>query len=316
MVAEHGCDMPWCALQEQISERICEQIVDVQVPQDVEQAIEVLKISSQDRDLHGTVEQIPDILVLETVEQLVKLPETVSDDGVQQRTVEQIPDAPVPQAVEELADRLSMVSFQDGIQQRIVEQTIPAILLAEKIVELSVIQTEERTQQGVNTHAQHIVNTVEVERPEIIKQTGQKPIIQDKINQVTQHVEVPLSKFNDKVVDIPVMAQRQISTVHVEMKTAETPQLQIPDDVIDVPVVLVAQVPRLLVMEKTNEIPQFRAAELLKFNTFKPGDEQISFKEYVNRMKEGQNDISHITDENIDAASSSFVPRKFAQEGL
>ena len=60
MVAEHGCDMPWRAPQEQISERICEQIVDVQVPQDVEQAIEVLKISSQDRDLHGTVEQIPE----------------------------------------------------------------------------------------------------------------------------------------------------------------------------------------------------------------------------------------------------------------
>ena len=102
---------------------------------------------------------------------MVEVPETVSRDGVQQRTVEQIPDAPVPQAVEELAD-ISKVLSQDGIEQRIVEQTIPAILLAEKIVELPFIQTEERTQQGVNTHAQHIVNTVEVERPEIIKQTG------------------------------------------------------------------------------------------------------------------------------------------------
>ena len=148
--------MPWRAPQEQISERICEQIVDVQVPQDVEQAIEVLKISSQDRDLHGTVEQIPDVPVPEMVEQLVKLPETVSDDRIQQRTAEHIAVIPVEQINE-----------------------TPDVSLAEKVFERPVTQT----QQGVNTHAQHIVNTVEVERPKIIKQTGQKTIIQDKINQ-------------------------------------------------------------------------------------------------------------------------------------
>ena len=32
-------------------------------------------------------------------------------------------------------------------------------------------------------------------------------------------------------------------------------------------------------------------AELLSFNTSKSGDEQISLKEYVDRMKKGQNDI-------------------------
>ena len=68
-------------------------------------------------------------------------------------------------------------------------------------------------------------------------------------------------------------------------------------------------------MEKTNEIPQFWAAELLKFNTFKPGDEQISFKEYVNRMKEGQNDISHITDESIAAVSSSSFRENLRRKG-
>ena len=69
----------------------------------------------------------------------------------------------------------------------------------------------------MNTHVQHVVNLVEVEKPKIIKQTGQKIIIQDKINQVTEHVEVPLSQFNDKVVDIPVVARREVS------------QLQYPD---------------------------------------------------------------------------------------
>ena len=308
MVAEHGLPQP----QEQIPERTCEQVVDVRMPQVVGQVLEVPKNSSQDRNLQGTVEQIPDDPVLEKAEQLVEVPEIVSRDGVQQRTVEQI-DAPVPQAVEELAE-VSKVFSQDRIQQRIVEQTIPAIPLAEKIVELLVIQTR----QSVNAHVQHVVNTVEVEKSEIIEETVQrmKHIIQEKINQATKHIKIPQVQFLDKAddmlvdvqrqipVDIPVLAQRQISMDQTVQKTMEIPQLQCADHVNDVPVVLVAQVPRVLVVEKTTEIPQFWAAELLKFNTSKPGDEQISFKEYVNRMKEGQNDISHITDESIAAVSS------------
>ena len=115
---------------------------------------------------------------------------------------------------------------KDMTQQRFAEQTIdtPGSSLAEKIVEGPVTQTQGKTQQGVNTHAQHVVNTAEVERPKIIKQTLQKPIMQEKINQVTRHVETPLLQiakkifevpelqFSNKVVDIPVVAQRQITS--------------------------------------------------------------------------------------------------------
>merc|ERR1711981_460348 len=48
-----------------------------------------------------------------------------------------------------------------------------------------------------------------------------------------------------------------------------------------------------------------KVAELLRYHTSKSGDEQISFKEYVDRMKEGQNDIYYITGESIAAVSSS-----------
>ena len=65
--------------------KICEQIVDVHVPQVVEQVFEV--------------KQILDVLVPEMVEQLVKLPNTVSQDRIQER-VERIADIPVPQIVE------------------------------------------------------------------------------------------------------------------------------------------------------------------------------------------------------------------------
>ena len=49
-----------------------------------------------------------------------------------------------------------------------------------------------------------------------------------------------------------------------------------------------------------------KTAEALKFNTSKPGDEQDNSKEYVDHMKEGQNDMWYITDESIAVVSSLF----------
>ena len=56
---------------------------------------------------------------------------------------------------------------------------------------------------------------------------------------------------------------------------------------------------------RENSVDEVETAELLRFNTFKPGDEQIDFEGYVDRMKEGQNDIYCITGESIAAVSSS-----------
>ena len=55
---------------------------------------------------------------------------------------------------------------------------------------------------------------------------------------------------------------------------------------------------------RENSVDDVETAELLRFNTFKPGDEQICFEEYVDRMKEGQNDIYCITGESIATVSS------------
>merc|ERR1712050_381209 len=59
-----------------------------------------------------------------------------------------------------------------------------------------------------------------------------------------------------------------------------------------------------------------KVAELLRFHTSKSGDEQISFKEYVDRMKEGQNDIFYITGESIVALSSSPFLESLRKKGL
>ena len=187
-----------------------EQIADVHASQVVEQIIEVPKMA----------EQILDVPVLETVEQSVKLPNNVPQDRIQQRTVEQIVDARVPQAVEELADVFRVFS-QDRIQERTVEQTIPATSLAETIVVVPVIHMQGTTQRGVHTHAQHIVNAVEVEKPKIIELTVQRKkfIIQEKINQETKPVEFPQAQFLDKADDMPVVVQRQVSTAQTVQRS-------------------------------------------------------------------------------------------------
>ena len=248
MVAEHGFPPP---PQERIPERTCEQVVDVRVRLVVEQVLEVPKNSSQDRNLQCTVEQIPENSVHEKTEQLVEVPETVSRNGVLQRTVEQIVDASVPQAVEELAE-VSKVLSQDGIQQRIVEQTIPATSLAETIVGT--------TQSDVNTHAQHVVNAVEVEKPKIIELTVQREkfIIQEKINQETKPVEFPQAQFLDQAGDMPVVVQRQVSMAQTVQKAMEVPPLQFTDKVVNIPVVAQRQISMVRTIQKTTEIPQLQ----------------------------------------------------------
>merc|ERR1712201_23905 len=59
-----------------------------------------------------------------------------------------------------------------------------------------------------------------------------------------------------------------------------------------------------------------KIAELMRFHTSKSGDEQISLKEYVDRMKEGQNDIYYFTGESIAQVSSSPFLEQLRKKGL
>ena len=230
-------------------------------------------------------EQILDVLVPEMVEQLVKLPKTESDDRTQQWTAEHIAVIPVPQGVKELVVVFRVFS-QDRILQRTVEQIIPATSLAEMIVEVPANGRKDAT--GCE-HARSTRHTVEVEKPKIIELTVQRKkfIIQEKINQGTKPIEFPQAQFLDKAGNMPVVVQRQVSTAQTVQKAMEVPplqsvnrvvdipvvaqrqiymktvqksietlQLQYCDDAIDVPVVLVVQAPLVQVMMKTVQIPQ------------------------------------------------------------
>merc|ERR1712187_780572 len=61
---------------------------------------------------------------------------------------------------------------------------------------------------------------------------------------------------------------------------------------------------------------RMKVAELMRFHTSKSGDEQISLKEHVDRMKEAQNDIYYITGESIQAVSSSPFLESLRKKGL
>ena len=68
------------------------------------------------------MDRVVDVPVPEMVEQLVKLPKTVSEDGIQERLVEQTIDTLVPQDVKEPAEFFK-ASSQDRAQQSSPEQT-------------------------------------------------------------------------------------------------------------------------------------------------------------------------------------------------
>ena len=75
---------------------------------------------------------------------------------------------------------------------------------------LSVIQTQGKTQQGVNTQVRHVVSTVEVETPKIVKEAVRgKKVIREKINQFPEHIKNPQIQFSNKVDEMPVVVQRQ-----------------------------------------------------------------------------------------------------------
>ena len=212
------------------------------------------------------------------VKQLLEVPETVSQDRIKQRTVEEIVDAPVPQAVEELPMEVSKDFPHHRVQRRFAEQTIenPAISSAVKIIEEPVIQTHEKTQHLVDTHVQHVVNTVEVEKAKLVKETVQrkKPIIQEKINQVTEHVkvpqvqvmaetaEIPQAQFLNKAGDMLVGMQRHVLMAQTVQKTVEVPPLQFTGKVSDILVEAPRQIsPMVQTVQKTIETQQLQCID-------------------------------------------------------
>ena len=126
--------------------------------------------------------------------------------------------------MEELGE-VSKVFPQDRVQQCFTEQTTKtlATLLAEKIIEVLVIRTQEKVQQLVNTHVHNVVNTVQVEKPKFIQgDSAEKEIIQETINQLTKHIDVPQVQVVAETAEIPqlwtVEKIAEILQIHLSVK--------------------------------------------------------------------------------------------------
>merc|ERR1711904_590976 len=59
-----------------------------------------------------------------------------------------------------------------------------------------------------------------------------------------------------------------------------------------------------------------KIAELMRYQTSKSSDEVISLKEYIDRMKEGQDDIYYITGESVAAVASSPFIESLKKKGI
>ena len=59
-----------------------------------------------------------------------------------------------------------------------------------------------------------------------------------------------------------------------------------------------------------------KLCDLLRFHTSKSGEDQISFKEYITRMKEGQKDIFYITGESRSSVAQSPFLEALRKRGL
>merc|ERR1712167_191901 len=58
-----------------------------------------------------------------------------------------------------------------------------------------------------------------------------------------------------------------------------------------------------------------KIADLMRYQSSKSGDESISFREYVDRMKEGQEDIYYITGESVQSVSTSPFIESLRKKG-
>ena len=93
-----------------------EHIMEVSVPQDTKQLVEVTKISDQDRILQGAVEEIIDVSSpppCEKSEELTEIDEMgqiISLERLQQRCVEQLVDMTAPHVRKELVEVMRLMS--------------------------------------------------------------------------------------------------------------------------------------------------------------------------------------------------------------
>ena len=283
-VVEQVSEVPKTSSRDRTLQCAAEQIPDVPVPEMVTQLLEVPKIIPQDRILQRTVKQT----------------ETSGADGQTYSLFQESSSAALRTSTDLKGFELVILVRRLAEQEHCISATMKfgagadgdlSVKVKDLITDLIRLQAEASsekredleadvakhsskleaavarstdgdisTQQVANTHVQHVVNTVELEMPKIIKETVQRkrPIIQEKIDRVTKHIKIPQVQFRTKVDDMPVAAQRQAPTAQTGQKAMEVPPLQFTDKGNDIPVEAQRQISMVRTIQKTTEIPQLQ----------------------------------------------------------
>merc|ERR1712083_199712 len=79
------------------------------------------------------------------------------------------------------------------------------------------------------------------------------------IQKVQRTVEVPQVQYIDRVVDVPVVKQRQVPSVQVVQKPVTVPVIETVEKIVDVPVIKQVEVPQIQTVEKVVEVPEVQA---------------------------------------------------------
>ena len=114
----HRCGV----LQEQILERIVEEVIEVFVPHVIEEIIEVVKRISEEQAQNCAVESNVDVPVPQTMEETVGGVKHTPQERVQSYTVEQAIDAPTPQMKEKFFEVVKQI-VQDKVQERLSDRS-------------------------------------------------------------------------------------------------------------------------------------------------------------------------------------------------
>ena len=233
------------------------------------------------------------------------------------RYAERVVAIPVPQIMEEIMEVIRLVS-QERIHERIVEETIdvPVSRVMEETIEV------EKLNGSCAAQAQEWKELRGPRDEELVTIHDNNKLLNDcdelilkwlnLVKDVVDSEDLPLNVYRETLQQNKLLRviKMNLAKKYPEM-LAEIAEKK--DD--DYKKFYEQFGKRLKLGIHRNFVDGVEIAELLRFNTSKPGDEQISFKEYVDRMKEGQNDIRYITDESIAVVSSSSLGEYLHEKG-
>ena len=171
------------------------------------------------------------------------------------QTVQKTMEIPQLQCIDEAIDDLVVQVSRVQVMERTVG--IPQLQIVEKTAEAPQIQTIRGTQtseslDNASFHQVAQAETVEVGMIEAPLPTESAVLVPVA---VPKTLDSPRVQLIDKVVSIPVMAQRQVPSAPRVQKIVEMPKVQFSDGEVNMPVVAQRQVPMIPNVQKTVEVP-------------------------------------------------------------